>query len=138
MFSSKYAVGLVILVAVASAGYYLVSKTGNSGTEAAVGNAVPIGATVIYSDDGFSPAVVQVKQGEIVRFINQSPTRKMWVASNPNPTRTEYPAFDQECLFNASEQFVDAAGRYAEEFFALRDRRSCFLFRRLRPGELSF
>lgn len=51
--------------------------------------------TVTYSGSGFSPATIEVKVGEKVKFINNSEA-KMWVASNNHPTHTLYPEFDQD------------------------------------------
>lgn len=50
--------------------------------------------TVVYSDSGFSPDSVTIKKGESVTFENQS-SGGMDVASNPHPTHTDYPEFDQ-------------------------------------------
>lgn len=52
------------------------------------------GEAVSYSDAGFSPATLTVKVGTAVEFKNQS-TKQMWVASDPHPTHTGYPSFDQ-------------------------------------------
>jgi len=52
-------------------------------------------ATVTYTDSGFSPASVTIKQGGTVTFVNQS-SRDMWVASNPHPIHTDYPGFDEK------------------------------------------
>lgn len=49
---------------------------------------------VDYTDSGFSPASVTVKKGTTVQFMNKS-SSTMSVASNPHPTHTDYPGFDQ-------------------------------------------
>lgn len=49
---------------------------------------------VDLTDNGFSPASVTIKKGETVKFVNKS-TGPMGVASNPHPTHTDYPGFDQ-------------------------------------------
>jgi plastocyanin len=51
--------------------------------------------TVTYIDTGFSPKTVTIKKGGTVTFVNQS-SGGMWVASNPHPTHTDYPAFDEK------------------------------------------
>ena len=51
--------------------------------------------TVNYTDSGFSPASMTIKKGDTVVFVNQS-SESMWVASNPHPTHTDYPAFDEK------------------------------------------
>lgn len=52
------------------------------------------GVLVTYTDGGFNPAVLTVGEGDTVRFLNDS-SRSMWVASNPHPTHTIYPEFEQ-------------------------------------------
>lgn len=49
----------------------------------------PLSHTVIYDGSGFSPAMLTVKRGETVTFVNQS-TRGMWVATDEHPTHTSY------------------------------------------------
>lgn len=51
--------------------------------------------TVVYTNDGFSPAELTVKSGTNVTFINQSDA-KMWVASANHPTHLLYPEFDEK------------------------------------------
>jgi plastocyanin len=51
--------------------------------------------TVQYTNSGFTPAVITIKQGYTVQFVNAS-DGEMWVASNPHPTHTDYPAFDEK------------------------------------------
>lgn len=50
---------------------------------------------VHYTDTGFEPAVVTIKPGDAVEFINKSQA-SMWVASAVHPTHEELPEFDQE------------------------------------------
>ncbi|MBI4099425.1 cupredoxin domain-containing protein [Candidatus Microgenomates bacterium] len=49
---------------------------------------------VDYTATGFSPATVTIKKGQTVKFVNKSGS-SMSVASNPHPTHTDYPGFDQ-------------------------------------------
>lgn len=56
--------------------------------------ATPGQNVVIYTDSGFSPGTLTIKQGQTVTFENQS-SSGMSVASNPHPTHTDYPEFDQ-------------------------------------------
>lgn len=49
---------------------------------------------VDYTNDGFSPATVTIKKGGMVKFVNKT-SGPMSVASNPHPTHTDYPGFDQ-------------------------------------------
>lgn len=50
--------------------------------------------TVSYDGTNFSPASITIRQGDTVRFVNNSDTQ-MWVASGPHPAHTNYPGFDE-------------------------------------------
>lgn len=50
--------------------------------------------TVVYTDDGFSPAELTVATGTEVTFVNQS-NNPMWVGSDSHPAHNDYPDFDQ-------------------------------------------
>ncbi|KND50350.1 MAG: hypothetical protein AB202_01695 [Parcubacteria bacterium C7867-007] len=47
------------------------------------------GATVSYTDAGFSPKTINVKVGDTVKFVNNSANR-MWVGADEHPTHTGY------------------------------------------------
>jgi len=64
--------------------------------------------TVTYTDGGFSPASVTIANGESVTWVNNS-TGRMWVASNPHPTHTDLPGFDEKA-------FVDPGGSWTYTF----------------------
>lgn len=49
--------------------------------------------TVFYTDKGFTPSSLEIKNGETVQFVNNS-SGGMWVASAPHPEHTAYPEFD--------------------------------------------
>ena len=51
--------------------------------------------TVTLTDSGFSPAKITVSMGDSVTFVNNS-SSKMWVAANPFPTSSDYPAFNEK------------------------------------------
>lgn len=46
--------------------------------------------TVVYTDNGFAPEVIEITQGDTVTFQNDS-SRDFWPASNVHPTHTLYP-----------------------------------------------
>jgi len=50
--------------------------------------------TVTYDGTKFTPSTMTVKQGDSITFVNDS-TGGMSVASNPHPSHTIYPEFDQ-------------------------------------------
>ena len=60
-----------------------------SGMEVSVTNAQTGNVTVTYTNSGFSPSVITVKQGTKVTFVNSS-SKSMWVASDEHPSHTEY------------------------------------------------
>ena len=61
---------------------------------------VPIDATatssvVSLTNSGFSPSTITISNGDSVTFVNNS-SNMMWVASNPHPTHTDLPGFDEK------------------------------------------
>jgi plastocyanin len=54
---------------------------------------------VNYDNNGFSPQNIEVALGTKVTFINTSDI-PMWVASDPHPEHTNYPAFDTPAANN--------------------------------------
>lgn len=63
-----------------------------------------ISATVIYTDKGFNPQEIIIKQGGTVLFVNEG-SNKMWVASNPHPSHTILSTFDQFGLADTGEAY---------------------------------
>lgn len=51
-------------------------------------------AMVRIGPEGFTPASVSIKKGEIVTWINEDPGGDHWPASGPHPTHADYPEFD--------------------------------------------
>ncbi len=68
----------------------------------------PTTVTVVYTDSGFSPAVISIPMGSTVTFINQS-SGKMWIASDPHPQHTVLSAFDEKVA-------VENGGTYSYTF----------------------
>jgi plastocyanin len=62
-------------------------------TESATGTVTQGKVTVVYNDNGFSPAKITVKKGTTVAFENKS-SGSMWVASDVHPTHQLLPGFD--------------------------------------------
>jgi plastocyanin len=60
---------------------------------------------VRYTEKGFDPQTVAVKVGTTVAWINVS-GRPMWVASDPHPTHTDLPGFDQKEIINMKDKFL--------------------------------
>jgi plastocyanin len=65
-----------------------------SGTGGLEKGGVAARTVVTYSDSGFAPSPVTVKAGSTVTFVNES-SGAMWVASDPHPTHTLLPGFDE-------------------------------------------
>lgn len=51
--------------------------------------------TVTYTGGSFSPNPITIKKGYTVMFVNKG-DYQMWVASDPHPSHTNYPGFDQK------------------------------------------
>lgn len=60
--------------------------------------------TVTLTQTGFTPNTLTVSAGTRVRFVNQS-NNLMWVASDPYPTHSLYPEFDQKKAAGVGETF---------------------------------
>lgn len=52
-----------------------------------------------YTKDGFVPSSISVPIGATVAWINRS-GRPMWVASDPHPSHSNLPGFDQQKIIN--------------------------------------
>lgn len=111
----KYLLIVIIIVVIIGGGYYLVksrSATQQQGTPSvqntqqnaqptsiktatsAVSSASASGNAVNYTQDGFQPHSITIKVGQTVTWTNKS-SDDLWVASNPHPTHTDYPGFDE-------------------------------------------
>ena len=56
----------------------------------------PISSHIVsLTSKGFSPSKITIKVGDTVTFVNNS-MDQMWVASNPHPTHTDLPGFDEK------------------------------------------
>ncbi|NQV88593.1 MAG: cupredoxin domain-containing protein [Parcubacteria group bacterium] len=94
-----------------------VSNGTNNGVS--IGTSVNLGITrtftVNYTDAGFNPNTLEINGGDIVRFVNQS-NGGMDVSSNPHPSHTDYPAFNENATVNAGGTFeftFDQAGTWS-------------------------
>ncbi|OGG24160.1 hypothetical protein A3A79_03135 [Candidatus Gottesmanbacteria bacterium RIFCSPLOWO2_01_FULL_43_11b] len=99
----KVLIGLVVLLIGIGAGWFVFGgKTetpesampvpGTTGVTEMVVNEEQ--STVTYTDTGYSPKEITVKQGTTVTFVNQS-SGGMWTASAIHPTHQLLPGFDQ-------------------------------------------
>lgn len=112
--TKKHIGAVVLFIALMAAGLFLLhftrkqevaatipGDTQNSQQSSAVSRAAPSAAlqtpesatgvaTIVYTDNGFSPSTLRVKIGATVAFKNQSPD-SFWPASNPHPAHSGYP-----------------------------------------------
>lgn len=111
----KYLIIAIILVIIIGGGYYLVKgkstmqpqsapatqttqqntqpssmqeQTSTTPTASSSSNAVN------FTANGFEPHSITIKVGQTVMWTNKS-SDDLWVASNPHPTHTDYPGFDE-------------------------------------------
>ena|SRR5260221_10367986 len=49
---------------------------------------------VNYTENGFQPHSITIKVGQSVTWTNKD-SDELWVASDPHPTHTDYPGFDE-------------------------------------------
>jgi plastocyanin len=59
---------------------------------------------VSYTEAGFTPATLTIRQGDTVVFQNNS-ARGFWPASDEHPTHTIYPEFDPKRVVAAGESW---------------------------------
>jgi len=98
----KPLVSIIVLVILGAGVWYLLSQSapvvpaGTTGTELPAATSDTTGTaatssapTIVYTDDGFSPASITVPAGATVTFVNQSSGRMM-VGSSPHPTHQDY------------------------------------------------
>ncbi len=117
---SKMTTVVLLIILVAAGGIILFGKksqapatienssgqeTTNPAPETTGPNNTPV---IMYTDQGFVPATVEVSAGTTVNFINQS-SGQMWVASNPHPVHTDLGGFDER-------QAVAKGGSYSYTF----------------------
>src|SRR3989344_5290729 len=92
----KAIVAIIIIAVVILGGYYLLKKTPEqaaqeSASQSSVGQTKKEEANVItYTDAGYSPSVLEIKEGETVTFKNGN-SQSMWPASAMHPTHQDYP-----------------------------------------------
>lgn len=60
---------------------------------------------VSITQDGFSPQTIQIKKGQSVTFTNTD-SREHQVASDPHPTHTNLPGFDNQEALLMNDSYV--------------------------------
>jgi plastocyanin len=114
MKSSTAIIGILVVVILAGGAFFLMKGLKNSSptpdsmntNQAPVDNSMAPNSmasaaadqteaqVITYTDTGFSPNSITIKQGSVVKFVNNS-QKMMWVASSPHPAHTDYPGFDE-------------------------------------------
>jgi plastocyanin len=70
------------------------NKTSTETTTATAANdMVPVNSLILIESGKFNPAVLTVKKGTEVTWVNKD-ANPSWVASDPHPTHNGYPGFD--------------------------------------------
>jgi plastocyanin len=115
---SRNSISIVVLIIIIAGGWYFLSKAPGGEPSEATTSQVPVigeivadtvvtsGATVMYTDQGFSPASITIEQGQTVTWINRS-SKDMWVASAMHPTHMVYDGttLKEHCATNAETSF---------------------------------
>ncbi len=114
--------GSIVVIIVIIGGWFLLSSTPAKApttaqtpvTDSKVPTNTPAAptanTTVIYSDQGFSPANITIPLGTTVTFVNQN-TKSMWVASAMHPTHILYSgtSLSQHCPDKDNSTFDQCA-----------------------------
>ena len=58
---------------------------------------------VHYTKKGFEPGLITIKASSTVEWINSS-DKPLWVASNPHPSHTDLPGFDEDGVWGNAPQ----------------------------------
>jgi len=105
----------VIVVILIVVGFFLF-QSGDDATEIKEGssqssgseNSVKIANEIEMTSSGFSPATLNIKQGDKVTFVNKDSSAH-WPASAMHPTHTVYPGSDiKKCGTNEERNIFDA------------------------------
>lgn len=121
MQKSLYAVGLLAVIGIGIFFWQSAQNPAYSETASGMGNIGsqdtpdPYDWVIRSTDKGFEPKELSIKQGDRVRFINES-SQESWPASAIHPTHSLYPDKDENrCLGSA---FDACRGLQYGEFFA--------------------
>jgi len=96
----KALIAIIVLALVGGGVWYYThrnktaSTTSSSSSSTSSSSQTQSADTVTFDGTAFSPASLTIKAGTTVTFVNNS-DQPMWVASNPHPTHTDYPGFDE-------------------------------------------
>lgn len=108
----KYIIIVIVVVILLGGGFYFMKKqTSMQQAAPSTQNAQPFSSNVqptsasvtgsaeganavSYTANGFEPNTISIKAGQTVTWTNKD-SDDVWVASNPHPTHTDYPGFDE-------------------------------------------
>ncbi len=110
-FSPLTLAGMLVVVAAIGGVYWFANRPalpgytapaaeppGHGVTGTTASNTDPYDVIIHYTADGFNPADITLKQGQRVRFLNDSQD-EMWPASGVHPTHSLYPEKEStDCL----------------------------------------
>lgn len=125
---NKTFVVIVVIAVVALIGYWLFGKNEQPIISQPITERIPSTEEkvteekiVIYSDVGYSPNTLTIKNGEIVIFKNQS-AKTMWPASAMHPSHRVYSgtSLDEHCPDTADIAFDACQGFLPDETWSFR------------------
>ncbi len=79
------------------------STTSSTPTE----NPPAAGATITYTDNGFTPGTLTVKSGTEIKIVNSS-SSSIQFSSDPHPEHTDAPELNQDSLAPGASQTIKA------------------------------
>lgn len=105
---------IVIIIVIVTGAYLLFWNNASAPSAPATNNtANGTSATVMFTDNSFSPSSITVKKGQAVTWVNQG-TEAMWVASASHPAHTVYggTSRDEHCAtgYAGATPFDECAG----------------------------
>jgi plastocyanin len=83
---------------------WIIKQCKSSSSSSSSSKRSPLTFDVQYTRGGFVPSLVSVRLGDIIRFKNTS-GYLMWVASNPYPSHSDYPDFDERASVGTGATF---------------------------------
>ena len=98
--------GIPLAIFLLFAGYIVMTKTSkpSAQTTSTTPEEVPP-YEVVYTDDGYQPATLEIPAGARVAFRNESSV-PMWTASDPHPVHTDFSAFDAKRNYASGETYT--------------------------------
>ena len=91
---------VAILFLVGIVGLYVPYQRSGRASIPTTASNTPDHRTILYTNSGFEPPSLTIAVGTTVEWINVS-EKPLWIASDPHPSHTDLPGFDQKKIENA-------------------------------------